>query len=424
VQSVGPWLRGAFILLLAAAVFPPFVSILGPVSLDDLLPLIAVVAGLLAIPLGPAKIERDPIFIAFAALGVLGLCSAVANADSTGTFFWLAGRSTGRAAFYLSLILTTRGLLAMPEGWAKKGIAWLVILASVEAAFCVFAFVADYHGPFGFGVAEVPSWSVLSGHARVHGTFSGDLSSFESVRTSSNFLAAYLLMTIPLSTGLALVEKRSARWLAFLGTALQLIALYLTYTRAALVALAIAILVVGWLAGQRTLSLIAVVSGACATLAIPTMRAKFLGEGQDRYALWWSGFKIAKEHPLAGIGDGRYMDLLFYSQRYHETPFGWSTSTSHNSILLAAANYGLLGGFVQLAIYVAMVHGALKVFRSSNGAARVMALAVIGSLVGYLVQDQFTNLAYVPKVATQLWYLVGLAPLVPAAFAEPPKALG
>jgi O-antigen ligase len=309
----------------------------------------------------------------------------------------------------------------MPEGWAKKGITWLVVLASLEAAFCVFAFVANYHGPYGFGVAEIPSWSVLSGHSRVHGTFSGDLSTFESVRTSSNFLAAYLLITIPLSTGLVVVERGSARWAAAAGTLLQLVALYLTYTRAALIALAIAILVVGWLAGQRTLSFLAVVSGVCATLAIPTMRAKFLGEGQDRYALWWSGVKIAGEHPLAGVGDGRYMDLLFYNQRYHQTPFGWSTSTSHNSILLAAAHYGLLGGLVQLAIYAAMVYGALRVLRESTGAGRVMTLAVIGSLVGYLVQDQFTNLAFVPKVATQLWYLVGLVPLVPASFAESPK---
>jgi hypothetical protein len=43
-------------------------------------------------------------------------------------------------------------------------------------------------------------------------------------------------------------------------------------------------------------------------------------------------------------------------------------------------------------------------------------------LFGYLAQDQFNDLAYVPKVATQAWFLFGVLWMLPSVgSADPPE---
>jgi hypothetical protein len=414
--------RAVFIALLVAAIVPPYVSIAGPLSLDDLFPLLGVTLGLAAAAFCREELVDDPSLAAFAVLGALGLVSSAANSGRTGEFLWLAARSTGRAVFYISLIVSARLVLRDPV-WLRRAIHAFAALATLEALFCIWAYVAGYHGPFGFGLADVPTWWTAShGHGRVHGTFAGQTGAFEQDNTSSNFLAAYLLLTIPSTAGIAIGAEgragRTTRVVAALAALAQVAALYLTYTRAALVALALAALLMGWLLGRRRLVAALVTIGLVSALATPSVRARLGGESHDRFALWWSGARIAADHPLFGVGDGYYLPVLFHHQRYYDTPFGTSTSTSHNSVLLSAANLGLLGGAAHALLYALMLWVSWRAIRDAEGPARALAIGLVCGLAGYLVQDQFNNLAYVPKVATQMWFVFALIPLLPGLAAR------
>jgi hypothetical protein len=403
--------RALFVGLLVLSIVPPFVPIFGPLSLDDLFPLVAVVIGLLFVPFGKRDVF-DPAMIGLALLGVAGIVSSATNATSGGDLLRLLSRSAGRVAFYVSLVAAIRVLLD-DDRWVRRTLFAFVAAATAESLFGLFAFATRYKGPWGIGVAEIPRWSVLYGHTRVHGTFSGQLLAYENVNASSNFLAAYLLMSIVVTAGLAIAERgRLVRSLLVGSALLQLVTLYVTYTRAALLALAIAVLAAGWLLGRKKAAVAAVIIFIVVGLSIPTLRAKFLQEGHDRYALWWSGIVMTLDHAFSGVGDGNYMSELARQPRYSHSPFGVSTSIVHNSMLLSAASHGLFGLIAHGLLYVLMLGVALKMTHRASGPARVVQVAVASAIIGYVVQDQFNSLAYVSKVATQLWFLYGLIPLV------------
>lgn len=421
-------LRVLVLVLLAGSVFPPFVPLAGPLSADDLPSLLAVGLAASALLFTRRRITLDATAAGFAALALLGVLSATANAGSFSELARLAGRSAGRCLFFALLITSLRALISR-GAWPKVALAVFASAATAESLFCLWALAVKYRGPYGLGVLPFPEWSVLHGSYRVQGTFSGVATEFETEAVSANFLAAYLVMAVPVTASMVLAARPGPlRLVLALATLCQLAALYLTYTRAALVALAAPVLVIGWLTGRRRLSAMLLIAGIVFTLAIPSVRRKMLGEGHNRYALWVASLYITRDHPIAGVGDGNYDRVLYSKQAYFETPFGVSSTASHNSILLSAAYHGVAGGLANVLLYVLLALSALRAVkavraRDPTGRDVFLAAGIAGGLAGYLVQDQFNNLLYVPKVVTQLWYLVAvLGALAAVAGAEPGEA--
>jgi hypothetical protein len=289
-----------------------------------------------------------------------------------------------------------------------------VAAATIESIFCVYAYATEYRGPFGLGVVPFPEWSVLTGQIRVQGTFSGAELHYETSSTSPNFLAAYLVLSIPVTVGLMAWARHRGWRLALVGAGLlQVVTLYLTYTRASLIAFGFAILAMGFLAGRRKLAAGALIACVVAALSIPTVRTKMLGEGHDRWSLYWASMRLTYDRAVFGVGDGNYEYVLHENQQYHETPYGIATTTSHNSMLLSAANYGVAGGAAHAVLYFLLLAVCLReIRRVQDRRQRVLVAGVIAGIMGYLAQDQFNNLAYVPKVATQMWFLFALVPLL------------
>jgi O-antigen ligase/polysaccharide polymerase Wzy-like membrane protein len=405
----GRMLRGLFALLLTFAIFLPFIPIAGPFSADDLLPLAGVGLGIAALLFDDEPPRADATLIGFSLLALFSVISSTVNAESSTEFGRLLGRSLGRTIFYLAVVLTTRGML--PTRRLQHAAVWLfVIAATLESLFAIWAVSARYYGPYGLGVADFGAWSVLKGGVRAQGTFSGALTANETAVGSANFLAAYLVMSVPVTVGLSLQlgQKPRLQMIVVAAALVQTVALYLTYTRAALAALGVTILVLGFLIDHKRLAIGVLVAALALTFAIPSMRAKILDEGNDRKALYWASIKITREHAVTGIGDGTYETLLLSNREYFNTPYGSAETTSHNSILLAAANHGIAGGVAQLLIYVLLAAVALRSVKSAALEDRFVAAGVAAALAGYLAQDQLNNLAYVPKVATQMWFLFGV----------------
>ncbi len=407
------WIPLVFCALAAGAIFPPFVPLAGPLSLDDLLPVMAGLLGLAVLPFSRRKPWFDATVIGFVLIALTSLVSNAVNAQTVSDFLRLSGRSTGRIIFYETFLLGARCVLDRGD-WARRALGFFVAAATIESLFCIYAFFTAYHGPYGLGVIEFPDWSVLLGNIRVQGTFSGAEMRYETASVSPNFLAAYLLLSIPVTVGLVSSIERNEWRLALMVSALaQVMTLYLTYTRAALIAFGIGILAMGFLSGRRRLAMAALTAGIVIALAIPTMRAKLLGEGHDRWALYWASAELTYDHPVFGVGDGNYDYVLHENQQYNDTPFGIATTTSHNSVLLSAANYGIAGGAAHALLYLLLLAVMLNEMHALEGRPRrVLVAGVVAGIIGYLVQDQFNNLAYVPKVATQMWFLFALVPVL------------
>ncbi|MCK6550533.1 O-antigen ligase family protein [Myxococcota bacterium] len=424
--------RVSIALLVACAVFPPFIPVAGPLSADDLLAVAGVALAVFLSVFAGRPPSVDATILGLVALALLGFVSSIANAESVGDLVRLAGRSSGRMLFYAALVAAVR-LAFDGRVWARRALAIVVAAASAEALFCLWAYVTRYQGPYGLGVIPFPDWSVLYGGVRVQGTFSGAVGTYETDATSANFLAGYLVFTIPATLGLAAGARRGeVRVLVLLGALAQLAALYLTYTRAALVALGAPILVAGWLIGRRKLAAGALVLAVAATLAIPSVRTKFFGEAHNRFALWGASLMITRDAPLTGIGDGNYDTVLHGRQEYFDTPWGIASTSSHNSVLLSAAYHGVPGGVAHVVLYalvVAVVLAAVRRVRDRGGPGDLaIAVGIAAGISGYLVHDQFNNLFYVPKVITQLWLLFGvllaLAPRVVARELTTPASSG
>ena len=405
-------LHHVFILLLASAILLPYVPIAGPLSTDDLMPLVAVGLALITVPF--AVLDRrhllDVATLALLFFAIIVLISSAANAETFSDFVRMTGKSTGRLFFYFFLILSTRILISDSKR-AETALFIVTALATVEAAFCIWAYKNQYQGPYGIGIADVPNWSVLKGSVRVHGTFSGALSIHEKAQVSANFLASYLILSIPVGFGLFL--RRRNTWIRaglLIAVSMQLLTLYLTYTRASLIALGCGALAMGWLLNKRAWAISAVIVVATIALSVPAMRAKFLKEGHNRYSLWSASFNTFKDSPVTGVGDGKYMKSLTQNHHIHDTKYGVANATAHNSLLLSAANYGFGGFLAHAFLYLSLVCVAIGTVLRSRSENKILAAAIASAILSYLVQDQFNNLHYIPKVSTQMWLLFALLP--------------
>lgn len=408
-------------ILVCSGILLPFVPLVGPLSTDDLMPLLAVGLCGFALVFSNRTEPKFPGFLVCFLVFFAGaiLLSAVHNSSSIGDLVRMAGKSSGRLIFFAVLIVCLTQLIDSPSK-AKMALFCFMVFATLESLFCIWAYKAQYQGPYGIGIADVPSWSVISGHVRVHGTFSGALSVHEKASVSSNFLASYLVLSIPVTGGLFLQQKNfSKKSLLGLSIVLQMITLYLTYTRASLVALGIGVLAMGWFMKKRTWSIAVLAVGIVISLSVPAMRAKFLSEGHNRYSLWSAAVNTFSADPVAGVGDGLYMSNLVANPSVYDTAYGIANATAHNSLLMSAANYGLIGLLAHLLLYGTLAAFTVLFVLRSQREFRGLTIGILGAVVCYLVQDQFNNLHYVPKVATQMWFLVALLP----AFAKPKAEL-
>jgi O-antigen ligase len=109
--------------------------------------------------------------------------------------------------------------------------------------------------------------------------------------------------------------------------------LFLTHSRGAMIAIAVALVV----AFRKKLGLVrSAIAGGLLIVALNVIgfsggRDISAANGEDRMAAWGAGLEMIKQHPLFGVGSG-----MFTSHYY---------MTAHNSIVICAAETGIVGLF-------------------------------------------------------------------------------
>jgi O-antigen ligase len=138
-----------------------------------------------------------------------------------------------------------------------------------------------------------------------------------------------------------------------------------------------------------------------------------------RLVLWKGGARLVAEHPLLGVGLGRF-PLTIGS--YTEYPLKQSDPhDAHNAYLLQAAEMGLPSLFLLLLVYLSWgVHGLRLLRRPRGSIDRRLAIAFLGSLVGVLVSCMLGSRFSDEALIAWFWILAATV-LVVRRFREPPR---
>lgn len=411
VPTLRSWLPTLGLLLAVLTVIPPHHNVAFGIGADDLLLLLGV-----AILLPSAwrayrdgHIPRPPytrLLVAGVALLVAGMViSSIVNGTDPAHVLTLVARGPARILLYAVVMVVVIG--QRPIDRARYVVARaLAGLATFEAAVGIVAYTIGLPG--GFGLEEAQGNTALLGEipGRINGTLG----------LSPNFLGAVFVLSIPITLGLALAadtRDRDARpakapWLWGGATLVQVVGLVLTYTRASLLVMLLACGVIAALRLRLRWLVLAAV-GFAGLLWVTEALGRIMSDNTDRMALYASAIRVFLAHPIAGVGPGEQADFTAADPaRFRATEFGVAGNNAHNTILLAAAENGILGLVGALLINVALILVAVAVIRRARTASgwHPEALAVGVGVLAFLLQGMTNNLFTVTLTATVLVLVV------------------
>lgn len=130
-----------------------------------------------------------------------------------------------------------------------------------------------------------------------------------------------------------------------------------------------------------------------------------------RIPLFLTALRIAKDHPLFGIGAGRYSEIAesYYYQVSHMS--GAETvlrTSSHNQFLNTLDYFGIFGLFLLLFFYYKLIKGLILLNRNvSNDYFSYISCGLIGTHISYIIHSSFHNTG--PFLSDPYaWFFVGI----------------
>ena len=252
----------------------------------------------------------------------------------------------------------------------------------------------------------------LSGNPRseTKGSFTRITGTFNQ----SNDFGRYLMLMIIM--GVALYPHLERRWRRPLAVMLAMsgVFLFLTYTRSALVATALGLLVVGIVQSKRIIVAL-VVAGLAGLLVVPSLSGRFTDLTQYqakqlsqqggtnggntlawRLSYWTQVLPLANSNPVTGIG----LNQTKYSTDKAKQP--------HNDFIRAYVETGIVGFVAYVWMMVALLGTGRKALRVApeRGFDRGVAAGLLGCALAFLAVSLVAN---VISNVVNLWYLFAFA---------------
>ncbi len=239
----------------------------------------------------------------------------------------------------------------------------------------------------------------------------------------------YLALMIPLVGSLALAATGRSRlfWLAAAG--LGYVTILVTFTRGAWLAVllgsGILVIAVGprtfrrLLAGRTVLIVVAITAFALTLAAVAprqlasrassslTVESGSIGQ---RVYIWRHTIATIRSRPLLGWGLETLGEVFPYEREGLVKYFGFRPviiDEAHNDVLQMAVSIGIPGAAMYLWFWAAVVGGGARTLRRASGTSRILAAGLLGAVVAYLVQAQFSYSTV--AVAPVVWLLAGSA---------------
>ena len=256
----------------------------------------------------------------------------------------------------------------------------------------------------------------------------GEAARISSGSDNANELAAVLVASTALATGLALISRRSPalRTVAFGAAVLSLAGIVLTVSRSGLIALFVAALAAVVFAGRwrpRVLVISGLVIASAvfyfAFLAPETARQRVTTSqegGHGREDIWRVGWRMVEAHPVRGVGAGNFSTtsihyLLIQPGLLRRSDFIVDTQkVAHNAYLQAWAETGVIGLALFLGVILGLLACSLKAIRrferDGNLLMEVLTRAQLIACIGLLTSLFFSS----DQFNKQLWLLLAMGP--------------
>jgi len=254
-----------------------------------------------------------------------------------------------------------------------------------------------------------------------------------STLNNSNYLAAYLVLLLPVAFAFFLKNKT---FILGSAVAIQFLALLLTQTRGGYFGIAVAAIVFALLHTRRKkifvpaalvivscLFVVATPLGQSFQQKLPDLTDRFLdrqniiSDSGPRLEAWRAGWQGMLARPILGYGpenffvafDEHYSGSQDHSGSLAKEGSLWESwfDKAHNFIFDIGATMGFPGLFAYAAIFISAVWMLIRRLRIRNYESRTMAVGLISSFAGYLAQNLLGFDTIVPGI--YLMFFLGYA---------------
>ncbi len=122
-----------------------------------------------------------------------------------------------------------------------------------------------------------------------------------------------------------------------------------------------------------------------------------------RLVIWKGALEMIKDHPVVGVGLGRFGELITSYARLDQA------RDAHNAYLITAAEMGLPALMLFLTTLAYLLWISNRVYRRHpERFVRATALGLLGGLSGLLMANMFGSRINAPEVASYVWILAAL----------------
>src|SRR2546428_12206789 len=358
------------------------------------------------------------------------LLSAVTSVNPRLSFFGGPSRYEGLFAYcgYVALFLVGVHFFGSHAGF--RALARAAGIAAVITS--AYGLLQLFIPPLFAGEAFIREWYSAPGIIRVPSTLSSQV-----------VFGGYLSLMIPLLLATGISARGGSRYLWLSAACLALLALSMTFARAAWVATFVGLVVLGITAGRSTwrqrvivaaLAVVVVVSmgllvtgvGRPAAIWSHVIASADIGSGSvaQRVYIWSRTLGLIGVRPWLGWGLETLGVVFPYDRASLVRVFGPRPTIidkAHNDLLQMAVSIGIPGALAYAAVWGLVVWSAVRMWRRAAGSARVLAAGWLAAITAYLVQVQFSF--SVVALAPIVWLLAGSAAGWEAESREPASSV-
>lgn len=242
-----------------------------------------------------------------------------------------------------------------------------------------------------------------------------------------NMLGGFLMVVVPLAVAGAMADRR---WRLLHATAavLALLGIYASFSRGALLALAVMPFVL--LRGRSFLLLVPAVAVVLAVGVPSVLQERFAAGGgsggselASRADFWDVGLTIWADRPVVGVGVGTFPEA-YAEARVVDKGFLPNTALeppphAHNLAIHVLAEQGLVGLVLLGAILATAVRRAARVRRVADPPAAILASGMLAAIAGFLVHNLF-EVTLLENTGIQVWGMLGILAAFSAVELEEP----
>lgn len=318
-----------------------------------------------------------------------------------------AGKTFGRNEAFLSCLLLLGYFLAVnlirTGAWLRRCFVAVASSAVIVSACGIVQYVLGY---------APRQWFDLSYFADIRGRVT-------SVFENPNYLAMYLVLTLPVLIGVVHVARqKKQKTLGWLGILSVLVCVILTWSRGAWVAVMIELLVYALIRSRRVIRYLVGLVAALPVISffIPDSvwrRLLSIGDMADsstfyRVYVWRGSARLIGQYPLGGIGYGNEAFLSMYP----DVAYAGMEAANHShslylQLLIAVGILGILPFAV--AVFLFAQKNLAYFTKPYNRSSYLLTASSFCAVLGALVMGMFDYIWYNPLIFYLFWVTFGLS---------------